>query len=113
MKLYVKGALLAALSLGAAVSAYKAVGGIREREVEEKRPVYTYEWSCDPDEAAFVLREYDGHVGVFDSNAAKSPVTVTDIELDCLRRADRDMLTAGIAVADRAELLTLLEDLGS
>ncbi len=41
------------------------------------------------------------------------PVTVTGIELDCLRSADRAMVEQGIPVTDRKELLLLLEDLGS
>ena len=42
-----------------------------------------------------------------------SPMTLTDIEVGTLREADRQILNTGLAVADREELLTLLEDLGS
>ena len=38
---------------------------------------------------------------------------LTDIEVGTLREADRQILNTGLAVADREELLTLLEDLGS
>lgn len=112
VKLYAKCALLGALVLGAGATAAGALGGI-ERNAPPTATVYTYEWSCPIDEAAFVLRDCGGFVGVYDSAAAKKPVTVTDIEVSCLRDADRDMLTAGIAVSDREELLSLLEDLGS
>jgi hypothetical protein len=112
MKLYVKGLLLAALASGAAAAAWKAVGGITGASAA-REPQYAYEWSCSMDDAAFVLRDYGGHVGVFASARAESPVTVTDIEVACLRQADQEMLRSGIAVADRDELLTLLEDLGS
>ena len=40
-------------------------------------------------------------------------ITLTDIEIETLRDADRQILNAGLAVADREELLTLLEDLGT
>ncbi len=40
-------------------------------------------------------------------------MTLTDIEVGTLREADRQILNTGLAVADREELLTLLEDLGS
>ena len=60
-----------------------------------------------------LLREYDGCVAVFASVGDTSPITLTDIEVGTLRDADRQILSTGLAVADREELLTLLEDLGT
>ena len=112
VKLQAKYALLGALVLLAGVSAAGALGGIQQN-APPTPTVYTYEWNCSMEEAAFVLRESDGYVGVFESAGARKPVTVTDIEVAGLRDADRDMLSAGIAVCDRQELLSLLEDFGS
>ena len=50
---------------------------------------------------------------MFASAVDKDPITLTDIEIETLRDADRQILNAGLAVADREELLTLLEDLGT
>lgn len=52
-------------------------------------------------------------MAVFETERARKPLRVTEIELCCLRAADRAMVEAGIPVLSRQELLTLLEDLGS
>ena len=64
-------------------------------------------------DAEFYLRESGGYVAVFETRRAKTPLSVTGIETSVLRRADRLLLSRGIPVSDRAELLLLLEDLGS
>lgn len=69
--------------------------------------------ACAIEEAEFVLREYNGCIGVFSPQSDAGPITVTDIETRSLREADREIVKNGIAVADREELLTLLEDFGS
>ena len=111
MKLWMKASLTGLLAVSAVFMAYSAISGIQESA--GAAAVASYEWSCDEEDAAYILREYAGHVGVFEPGGGKAPLTVTDIETKTLREADRDMLGAGIAVSDRDELLTLLEDLGS
>lgn len=111
LKLWIKAALTGILAVSAAFSANRALRSITAEAEPESAAVY--QWSCNEADAEFVLREYSGHVGVFAANGGMAPLTVTDIETDSLRKADRDMLGAGIAVTDRDELLTLLEDLGS
>lgn len=111
MKLWMKASLTGILAISALFSATWAVRSIKA--VAEDVPSVSYEWSCDEEDAQFVLREYSGFVSVFAVDASKTPMTVTDIEIKNLREADRDMLNAGIAVSDRDELLALLEDLGS
>lgn len=64
-------------------------------------------------EGGFLLAGLDGYVAVYDAADRRRPVTVTDIELDTLRAADRALLDAGLAVPDSDTLLRLLEDLGS
>ena len=61
----------------------------------------------------YVLAAADGRVAVFTAGDRRTPVAVTDIELDTLRAADRALLDAGLAVPDGDALQQLLEDLGS
>ena len=63
--------------------------------------------------AEYFLRESDGFVAVFESRKGRSPLSVTGIETAQLRRTDRQLLSRGIPVMNLAELLELLEDLGS
>ena len=69
-------------------------------------------WPQDAENAQFILREYDGCVAVFAAGDS-TPITMTDIPVRDLREADRALLNAGLPAADRDEVLTLLEDLGS
>lgn len=111
MRLWIKASVTGLLAVTAVFSAYSAISGIKG--TAGAASVASYEWSCDEKDAEYILRDYAGYVGVFKANGGKNPLTVTNIETKTLREADRDMLGAGIAVADRDELLTLLEDLGS
>lgn len=63
--------------------------------------------------AQYYLRDNGGHVAVYQKKRGAEPLAVTDIELDCLRSVDRALVEQGLPVADRWELLQLLEDLGS
>lgn len=83
------------------------------RPETRQKSSFQYEPSCAIEEAEFVLREYDGCIGVFSPQSDDGPITVTDIETRSLREADREIVKNGIAVADREELLSLLEDFGS
>ncbi len=64
-------------------------------------------------EAQYYLRDSGGYIAVFESRRAREPISVTAIETDILRDADRLLLSRGIPVKSSAELLELLEDLGS
>ncbi len=61
----------------------------------------------------FVVRECAGSVCVFHADYDTVPVIVTEISVGGLPEADRRLLTDGIRVEGREELLRLLEDLGS
>lgn len=115
MKLWIKLAGTALLAGTAAACAWAAVGSIGGQAApgESVQAEFSYVPSCSLAEAEYVLREYEGCVAVFSSVGDSSPVSLTDIEVDTLREADRQILSTGLAVADREELLTLLEDLGS
>ena len=112
---WIKCAALTVLAGAAAWSAVSALSGISAlaSRPEEKCAPFHYEPSCAIEEAEFVLREYNGCIGVFSPQSDAGPITVTDIETRSLREADREIVKNGIAVADREELLTLLEDFGS
>ena len=115
MKLWMKLAGTALLAGTAAVCAAAAIGGIASAAEPKQTAAadFAYVPSCSLAEAEYVLREYDGCVAVFASAVDKDPITLTDIEIETLRDADRQILNAGLAVADREELLTMLEDLGT
>lgn len=64
-------------------------------------------------EGSFVLGELDGNIAVFASGNMQTPITITNIELDQLREADRSLISAGLVAGSESELMQLLEDLGS
>ncbi len=108
MKMFIKAGILGSLALTAALAAALAIGGIAPERGTQSAAV------APPDltGAEYVLREHRGVVGIFEPGELL-PVSVTDIEVDGLRAGDRELLKAGVAAADREELLELLEDLGS
>ena len=115
MKLWTKLAGTALIAGTAAVCAAAAIGGISSAAEPKAVPTAEFDYvpSCSLAEAEYVLREYEGCVAVFASVGDSSPVSLTDIEVSTLRDADRQILKTGLAVSDREELLTLLEDLGT
>ena len=62
--------------------------------------------------AAYIVKEQGGYVAVFSSNPSQL-LEVTSIPVSTLPKADRALLSQGIAAEDRKALLTLLEDLNS
>lgn len=116
MKTAFKLGLLGVLILAAGISLNAALGSMLRVGRTVKEPSYAafeYEPSCGVEDAAYIVRGRDGYVCVFAPGETAEPVSVTGIELSSLRRADLAVLEEGIAVADREELLSLLEDLGS
>lgn len=113
MKLRIKLGLLVCLALSSGYIASKALETITP-VAEASPPDEVYEnYTVYAQNAEYYLRDFDGYVGVFASDRGGEPVEVTDIELSCLREADRAMIQNGLPVCDRMQLLTLLEDLGS
>ncbi|HIQ87579.1 MAG TPA: hypothetical protein IAD33_08900 [Candidatus Scatomorpha gallistercoris] len=111
MKLWMKLAGCGVLAVTAVLCASAAIGGITGgvRASDEEGVV---DWPLTMDDAEFVLKEYDGCVAVF-AVGGHEPVTTTEIDVRTLREADRALLGAGLPAANRDEVLTLLEDLGS
>ena len=62
--------------------------------------------------AGYVLGASGDFLAVYAAADLAEPLTVTDIPLSTLRRADREKLEQGLPVPDRDTLLELLEDLG-
>lgn len=114
MKLRIKFGLLVCLIMSSGYLATKALQTITPAASAAAPYEEVYAgYATASDSAEYYLRDYDGYVGVFASNRGGIPVEVTDIELSCLRDADRAMIRSGLPVSDRTQLLTLLEDLGS
>jgi len=64
------------------------------------------------EDEGYLLKAYEGYVGVYYSGE-DYPALITDISLDTLRAHDRELMEAGYQVANRDELMKVLEDLGS
>ena len=67
----------------------------------------------EPEREAYLLREREGFIAVFSADDTAEPITVTDIEVCTLNNNDRKLLQGGITAENKAELLSLLEDLSS
>ena len=91
---------------GAYRSLHRTTAALLPEEVEAR-------FAGRAETAAFFLREEDGRVAVFEAGRKREPLAVTAIETGKLRAADKLLLRRGIPAADSAELLELLEDLGS
>lgn len=90
--------------------AYRSLQPVSRSQIPQE--VYA-RYLAGADMARFYLRGSEGYVAIYEKERDKTPLAVTDIELQCLRSADRAMIESGIPVLDRQELLQLLEDLGS
>ncbi len=111
MKLAGRIALLVVMLSLAAAAAWGAIGTIRMTKPQVPAEVYAL-YQAKSGRAGYLLREKDGVIAVYKSGENR-PTRMTDIETALLRRADRAMLEKGIPAEDLAEVLALLEDLGS
>ena len=113
MKLRMRAALLALLGTAAVYTGLGAVKSLHPA-VRDALPTEIYaRYSAREEAAQFFLKSCDGFVAVYTASRSRAPESVTAIEVASLRSADRAMIERGITVADRQELLELLEDLGS
>lgn len=65
------------------------------------------------DNQGYIVKEYEGFVGVYYNNGEDYPAIITEISLDNLRQYDRELIETGFEIGSRNELMQLLEDLGS
>ena len=100
--------LSGALYTGA--QAIAKVNSLRKNSLPEE--IYSVYESRSP-AAEYYVKSADGYVTVYRDRKFEEALRVTEIESGSLREADKAMLEKGIPVRDRAELLQLLEDLGS
>lgn len=113
MKIKLKLALLTVLTAAAVYTGSEAARSLRPT-THDALPTEIYaRYSSREESAKFFLKNCDGFVAVYAGTKGRTPETVTSIEISSLRGADRAMLERGIPVADRQELLELLEDFGS
>ena len=113
MKLKLRMVLLLGLI---SLACYSAAGAARSLQPPLQRllPEAIYEdLSRSAPRARFYLGGREGYVAVFQGKRDRVPLSLTGIELQSLRLADRAMLEKGIPVSDEEALLQLLEDLGS
>ena len=61
----------------------------------------------------YILRNYDGHIGIFYGEFDKVPAIETDIQVSTLREIDQKLLEDGIRADSYEEILKLLEDFNS
>lgn len=109
----IKAALLLVLLAAALYSAAEAFRSVQP-PVSALLPKEIYErYAIRAGAEEFTLRQAGRYIGVYERDHTREPLAVTDIELRCLRAADRAMVEVGIPVISRRELLLLLEDLGS
>lgn len=111
MKKYSKSLKLAGLTvlvLAAGILGVKTVTGITSSNSPPKviQSGYT-------DSAQYCLRDCDGYIAVFSARETGAPIEVTDIETERLNDNDKKLLSVGIFVRDRVEVIRLLEDFGS
>ena len=64
-------------------------------------------------DTAYVLKTWEGRIGVFCPPGADTPTTVTEIRVRDLPLSDRLALTAGVEASDYGQVIRLLEDYGS
>ena len=64
-------------------------------------------------ESGYVLRTWDGYIGVFCPPDSKQPAVLTDVRVRDLPMTDRLALTKGIPAADYGQVVRLLEDYGA
>lgn len=111
MKSTIKTAIIACLCAVSVVTAAAAFRiGAQSKPGEQTVAAMSYP---EPKQDEYLLRESEGFVAVFSADDAAEPITVTDIEVCTLNDNDRKLLQGGITAENKAELLSLLEDLSS
>lgn len=101
MKGKIKVALCILLAAAAVMSLAAVLGGIGALD------------AAAAEEDAYLLREYDGYIGVYYPAEAEEPTTVTDIRVSDLPLADRLALSGGVGAEDYSAVIRLLEDYGA
>ena len=96
--------------LTAGVSSYSQQ--LESRQEDPAQTVYQSQSGTDTasqNETAYILREYDGRLGVFEPGGAV-PQTVLDIYIHNLPETDQQALKQGVVAENYAALIRLIED---
>lgn len=112
MGIRIKAAILLCLMSAAAYSLFGAYESMHRSHTKTVSHELSTRFT-DPIKAEYFLRDKGGYVAVYEGRLSRTPLTITGIETAQLRSADRELLSTGIPVSDSAEVLRLLEDLGS
>ena len=112
MGIRIKAPILLCLMSAAAYSLFGAYESMHKNSASHLPAELSARFS-DKYNAEYFLRDNGGYVAIYEGRLSRTPVTVTTIETSVLRDADRRLLSTGIPVPNAAELLLLLEDLGS
>lgn len=113
IKLRFRAAMLLCLLSAAAFSVCGAYKSLHYGQAYTLPEDVAAQFSGKTENAEYYLRESEGFVAVFSGSRERTPISVTHIETSGLRETDRVLLRRGIPVSGTAELLMLLEDLGS
>lgn len=108
----IKAAILLCLMTAAAYSVHGAYRSMH-RSTQNALPEELSARFASNEQAQYFLRDKEGYVAVYRDKRSRDLLSVTAIETGFLRDTDRLLLNEGIPVKDAAELLGLLEDLGS
>lgn len=73
-------------------------------------PQHTEPAPPQPEEYAYIVREYEGRVAVFSADNETEPEMVLETLVKYLPDYDRSQMQEGIKVSDYKELVALIED---
>ncbi len=65
--------------------------------------------SSVPEDTGYVLRAYEGHIGIF-RTGEDTPIEEMDVKLESLPEADQKLLEEGIPAKDKETLRSIMED---
>lgn len=82
--------------------------GATQQNVNTESVVQTDE-NTDGEKTAFIIKEYDGKIAVFEGQA-EEPLFVSDVSVNNLPETDKQLLNDGIYVSSKKELNRLIED---
>ena len=89
---------------------YQKINNINRSVSKLEETIKTVSVASDKKEEnnIFVLREYEGIIGIYDDNGVL--IDIINVNIKSLPEADRNMLQAGIYALSRNELISLRED---
>lgn len=93
------------------VTLYQQIKELHTTTNELKKSVNVLYTSAEKQKSktvSFILKEYEGCIGIFDNDGVL--IDVIDIQIKSLPETDRNMLRTGIYAFSKNELMSLIED---